>query len=207
MMRIGFSFATPTYYTIDEYYFSNLSSYLNLDTPSDPSDDFEGITEMDPNTYHYELNTPYRINTGIAFQIGTIGLISADYEYVEYSNAQFRHGADGYDFYNENDEIRSELKGASNFRVGAELRFGPTYIRGGYRYYGSAYKSGSLNEDADYNGYSAGIGYRQNKFYIDLSFSGLINYEKYMMYPNAWLEPVTMYNHDKILTGTVGFKF
>jgi hypothetical protein len=207
MMRIGFSFATPTYYNIDEYYFSNLSSYLNLDTPNDPTDDFEGITEMDPNTYHYELNTPYRINTGIAFQIGTMGLISADYEYVDYSNAQFRHGADGYDFYNENEDIRYELKGASNFRIGAELRFGPAYIRGGYKYYGSAFKSGSINEDADYNGYSAGIGYRQNKFYLDLSFSGLINYENYLMYPNAWLEPVNMHNHDKILTGTVGLKF
>ena len=207
MIRIGFSFATPTYYHIDEYYYSNLSSYLDYNTPNDPDDDYEGVTEMDPNTYYYELNTPWRINTGIAFQIGTMGLISADYEYVDYTNAKFEHGADGYDFYDENEEIRYELKGASNFRVGAELRFGPTYIRGGYKYYGSAFKSGSINEDADYNGYSAGIGYRQNKFYIDLSFSGLINYEKYMMYPNAWLEPVNMQNHDKILTGTVGLKF
>jgi len=207
MVRIGFSFATPTYYNIDEYYFSNLSSYLNLDTPNIPGDDFEGITEMEPNVYHYELNTPYRINTGIAFQIGTVGLISADYEYVDYSNAKFEHGADGYNFYDENEEIRYELKGASNFRVGAEMRFGPTYIRGGYQYYGSAYKSGSINEDTDYNGYSAGIGYRQNNFFIDLSFSGLINYENYLMYPDPWLEPVSIYNHDKILTGTIGLKF
>lgn len=207
MMRIGFSFTTPTYYTIDEYYFSNLSSYLDLNTPNDPTDDFEGVTETDPNTYHYELNTPYRINTGIAFQLGTMGLISADYEYVDYASAKFRHGADGYDFNNENEDIRLELKGASNIRVGAEVRFGPAYIRGGYRYYGSAFKSGSLNENASYNGYSAGIGYRQNKFYLDLSFSGLINSENYMMYPSAWLEPVNMHNHDKRLTGTVGIRF
>jgi hypothetical protein len=206
MMRIGFSFATPTYYNIDEYYFSNLSTFLDLNTPN-VSDDYNGILELSPGTYRYELNTPYRINTGIAFQIGTMGLISADYEYVDYSNAQFRHGADGYDFYDENEDIRYELKGASNFRVGAEVRFGPAYIRGGYKYYGSAFRSGSMNEDADYNGYSAGIGYRQDKFYLDLSFSGLINYENYLMYPNAWLEPVYMKNHDKILTGTVGLKF
>lgn len=207
MMRIGFSFATPTYYNIDEYYFSNLSAFLDYDTPGDVSDDIESLTELTPGTYHYELNTPWRINTGIAFQIGTMGLISADYEYVDYTNAKFEHGADGYDFYDENEEIRYELKGASNFRVGAEVRIGPTYIRGGYKYYGSAFRSGSLNEDASYNGYSAGVGYRQDKFFIDLSFSGLINDEKYMMYRNDWLEPVNMHNHDKILTGTVGLKF
>lgn len=207
MVRIGFSFTTPTWYKIDEQYYSNLSAFLNYDTPNDTTDDVNDAKDSGQGSYHYELTTPYRINTGIAIQIGKIGLISADYEYVDYSTAALRHGADGYSFSGENDQIKSELKGASNIRVGGELRLGSVYFRGGYRYYGPSYQSGTINAKTDYNGYSAGIGYRQKNFYLDLAFSGLINYENYLMYPNAWLEPVSIHNNDKQLTGTVGFKF
>ena len=207
MVRVGFSFTTPTWYNIDEHYYSNLSVFLNYDTPNDTGDDVNDSKDSGTGSYHYELATPYRINTGIAFQIGKMALISADYEYVDYSTAELRHGADGYSFSDENNQVRSELKGTSNFRVGAEMRFGPTYIRGGYRFYGSAFQSGTLNAESDYNGYSAGIGYRQRNFYLDVSFSGLINYENYLMYPNPWLEPAIIHNNDKQLTATVGFKF
>jgi hypothetical protein len=106
------------------------------------------------------------------------------------------------------------LKSTGNLRLGAELRFGPLYLRGGYRYYGSSFRDGTLNEGNNYKGFSTGIGYRQDKFYLDLSISWLNNYEEYMMYPDDprsnplySVEPVNLQNKDKYLTATVGVKF
>ncbi|MEZ4999044.1 MAG: hypothetical protein R2758_16900 [Bacteroidales bacterium] len=58
---------------------------------------------------------------------------------------------------------------AGNLRLGAEIRMGPLYLRGGYSYQGSPFVSGSLNEENTSNSYSAGLGYRQNKFYLDVA--------------------------------------
>lgn len=207
MLRIGFSFSTPTVYKVSENYFSNMTSYFNGDTPGNTDDDGNYSVEKDPLTYSYRVTTPYRINTGIAFQVGTLALLSADYEFVDYASAKLSRGIDGYNFSSENEDLRSNLKSAGNLRLGAEVRLGSVYLRGGYRYYGSSFNDSSLNADADYQGYSAGIGYRQKNFYVDFSFSGLINSEQYMMYPDAWLEPVVIDNHDKTLTATVGLKF
>src|SRR5512133_437946 len=119
-LRLGFSFTTPTVYRVTENYYSNLTSFFDGDTPSNPADDGNYEVKKDPMAYGYRVTTPYRINTGIAFQIGTMGLISADYEFVDYTTAKLSRGADGYDFATENQDIRSELKSAGNLRLGGE---------------------------------------------------------------------------------------
>ena len=213
-LRLGLSFTTPTIYSMSEVFYSNLSAHLDNDTPSDLSDDANPVIEMDENSYIYRITTPYRINAGIAYQIGTFALLSADYEFVDYASAKLSKGEDGYDFATENEDLVSELKSTGNLRLGAEVRFGPLYLRGGYRYYGSSFRDGTLNEATHYDGFSTGIGYRQNKFYLDLSMSWLNDYEQYMMYPDDprsnplySSEPVNLHNMDKYLTGTVGVKF
>jgi len=206
-LRLGFSFTTPTVYRVTENYYSNLTSYFNGDTPSNSDDDGNYEVKKDPMSYSYRITTPYRISTGIAFQIGTMATVSADYEFVDYSTAKLSRGADGYDFSDENEDLRAELKSTGNLRLGAEVRLGSVYFRGGLRHYGSSYSKGTLNEQADYNGFSAGIGYRQPGFFIDFSYTGMMNTENYLMYPDAWLDPAVIDSHDKFLTATVGLKF
>jgi hypothetical protein len=84
-LRLGLSFTTPTIYNISEVYYSNLSAKLDNDTPADVSDDANPVIEMDEMSYIYRITTPYRINAGIAYQIGTFALLSADYEFVDYA--------------------------------------------------------------------------------------------------------------------------
>ncbi len=213
-LRLGFSFTTPTIYTINEVFYNNLSAKLDNDTPNDPSDDANPVINQDDMSYRYRVTTPYHINAGIAYQLGTIAMISADYEFIDYASARLSKGADGYDFYNENQDITSELGSAGNLRLGAEVRLGGLYLRGGYSHYGSGFSSGTLNENSDSNGYSAGIGYRQNKFYVDMAMVLMNSYESYMMYPDdprsAPLyrsDPVDMNTKDKYLSLTVGLKF
>jgi hypothetical protein len=209
-LRLGLSFTTPTIYTIDETYYSNLSAdlYNEIDGAAHPE------INMDQMTYRYRITTPYRINAGIAYQVGTFATLSADYEFVDYAYARLSKGVDGYDFYDENQDLKSELRSTGNLRLGAELRMGSLYLRGGYNYYGSSFQNGTLNENSDYNGFSTGVGYRQKGFYFDLSMSWLHNYESYMMYPDDprtsplyASDPVYLHNRDKCLTATVGLKF
>jgi hypothetical protein len=213
-LRLGFGFTTPTIYTIDEVFSNSLSASLDNDTPSDPSDDASPVASQNNLTYRYHLTTPYHLNAGIAYQLGNFGLISADYELIDYSSAGLSRGVDGYDFTSENEDLAAETGVTGNLRLGAELRTGPLYIRGGYSHYGSPFESGTLNEDASSNGYSAGLGYRQDKFYLDVAMVWLNSYEAYMMYPDDSRssplynsDPVNLNTSDKYLSVTLGMKF
>jgi hypothetical protein len=210
-LRIGLGITTPTIYTINEVFYSNLSAKLDNDTPSDPNDDANPLVEQDDMTYRYRVTTPFHINAGIAYQLGSFALLSADYEFIDYSSARLSRGTNGYDFSTENEDLRAEFGSAGNLRLGAELRFGQAYLRGGYSHYGSAFVEGALNQNAVSNGYSAGIGYRQNKFYVDLSMVWLNSYEAYMMFPDAsplyTSQPADLNTSDTYLSVTVGLKF
>lgn len=213
-LRIGLSFITPTIYNINEVFYNSLTAKLDNDTPNDPGDDLNPAISQDDMTYRYRIATPYHINAGIAYQLGNIAMISADYEFIDYASARLSRGEDGYDFALENEDVSSELGSTGNLRLGAEVRLGGLYLRGGYSYYGSAFNSGTLNEDSDSNGYSAGIGYRQNKFYVDMAMVWLNSYESYMMYPDDLRsaplyssDPAYLSTKDKYLSLTVGLKF
>ena len=213
-LRIGVGFTTPTIYTIDEVFYNSLSVKLDNDTPADPSDDANPVVNNEDMTYRYRVTTPYHLNAGIAYQIGNFGLISADYEFIDYATARLSKGADGYNFETENEDLASEVGATGNLRLGAEARLGPLYLRGGYSHHGSAFTEGTLNEDASSNGYSAGLGYRQDNFYIDVAMVWLNSYESYMMYPDDsravpeyTSDPVNLNTKDKYLSVTLGLKF
>jgi hypothetical protein len=215
-LRIGVGFTTPTIYTIDEVFYNSLSAKFDYDTPSDPSDDANPVIPPadNPSTYRYRISTPFHLNAGIAYQIGNFGLISADYELIDYGSAKLSKGADGYDFAQENEDLAAEMTRTGNLRLGAEVRTGPLYLRGGYSFQGSSFTEGTLNEDATSSGFSAGLGYRQDKFYIDVAMVWLNSYEAYMMFPDDprpareyTSDPVNLNTKDKYLSLTVGLKF
>jgi hypothetical protein len=197
-LRLGFSMHTPTVYNMDETFYSSITS------------DFDAGSRQAGTgtaTYSYKLKTPGRINAGIAYQLGSSAILSADYEFVDYSTAKLKNGADGYTFDAENSDIKTELKGASNLRLGAEYHIGSMYFRGGYSYYGSAFSTGTLNEDKHYSGYSFGLGYRQKPFYIDFAYSGLMSKEQYMMYSDSRLDPAEIKSNYRTFSATIGLKF
>jgi len=203
-VKLGLSFHSPTVYNIDEYYYSGLTSevdYFNIGV------DEQWDIQTEGTYYSYKLRTPSRINAGVAIQIGSSAIVSADYEFVDYSNAKMSKGSDGYTFSNENDDIKSTLKNTGNLRLGAEYRLGALYMRGGYRYYGSAFRDETLNKGRDYSGYSLGLGYRQKGVYFDFAYSALMSSEKYMMYPDEYLDPLTIESTNNNFTATLGFKF
>jgi hypothetical protein len=204
MLRLGVAFHLPTFFKLEDEYYSYIdASFDNVDP--------EGIKDYSSDSpdlsYKYELTTPFRATGSVAYQFGKRALLSVDYEFVDYATARLRRGEDDYNFNSENDGIKDIYRKTGNLRLGGEYRLGAISLRGGYAYYGSAYAKSEANKDASYSLISAGIGFRQKKFYMDFAFTHMMHEEQYFMYPSTNIVPsVNDSNIDKFMT-TVGFEF
>lgn len=204
MLRLGVAFHLPTFFKLEDEYYSYIdASFDNVDS--------EGIKDYSSDSpdlfYKYELTTPFRAIGSVAYQFGKRALLSADYEFVDYATARLRRGEDGENFNFENDAIKDAYRKTGNLRLGGEYRLGAISLRGGYAHYGSAYAKSEANKDASYSLISAGIGFRQKKFYLDFAFTHMMHEEQYFMYPSTNLVPsVNESKTDKFLV-TVGFQF
>ncbi|MFN8356745.1 MAG: hypothetical protein U0Y10_19990 [Spirosomataceae bacterium] len=180
-IRIGASLTTPTWYDVAETYNSSIS--VNL--VGIPSTDNNGkpilIKELspvstDPNDFDYQITTPLKASGGIAlfFGNGKKGFISADAEYVAYDNIRVKtttltsSGNANFEQSNRKD-IQNTYKSVVNFKLGSEFRQGPMYYRGGVAYFADPYKVNVDNIDRTRLVYSAGLGYRNEGFYVDLT--------------------------------------
>ncbi len=184
-IRLGASLHTPTFYNLHYTFDTEMNSSLTYD---DGSQSFNAYPDRILE-YDYDLETPLQATVSGAFVIAKKGLLSVDYEYVDYGSTRFRRGGDGENFTTENQDIADVYRSVGNLRVGGEYRLTNTVsLRAGYEYYPSAYKSEAFgvaqpNSDADMNIYSAGLGYRRGNFFIDLAYrySDVTNYDS--LYP------------------------
>ncbi|HYQ58855.1 MAG TPA: outer membrane protein transport protein [Draconibacterium sp.] len=213
-VRLGASIHTPTFYDMHDFFHTEMYS-RNYNNPD--GIDNEALSPL--SNYDYQLQTPLRATFSGAFVIAKKGLISVDYEYVDYSTAKLRRGGDGYNFTSENHEISEAYKSVGNIRVGGELRATNNLsLRAGYEYYPSAYKSSSLGNDQfksddKLNIYSAGLGYRFGSFTLDVAYR-LSNQQEYELpytapssgyYPTPVMAKFDESTHDVLFT--LGFKF
>lgn len=200
MLRIGVAFHSPTWYRINEYLYQNMSSNL------DPK-----VFNVNPQRFEYALATPFRALAGAAVQIGKMGLVSADYEFADYSTARFSETGDGFDYSEKNLANKNTLKAVQNLRLGGELRLNKLYLRGGFAYYGKAFQQGEDNSNLDYTSISGGIGFREQRVSIDFGFTNFMYDQKYILYPldtNAFNPAVANLNTNRnMFTLTVGYKF
>lgn len=179
-LRLAFAFHTPTVYKIDEYVSDNISAYYSGTTARRANTSYSASNKL--TTYEYRLKTPAKALFGAAYQLGKLGIVSVDYELVNYSNAKFSQTGDGYDYSAKNAEIDNLLKMSNNLRLGAEFRISKLYLRGGYAYYGAPWSVGDINSGKDINIVSGGLGFRSNHFFADFSYSGMFNNQTYILY-------------------------
>lgn len=202
ILRIGLAFHSPTLYRIDEYTNDNISTWFSdLNQPIN--------AKNDPLTFKYTLTTPFRAIAGVALQIKKIALISADYEFIDYSSSKFATvGDDNFDYTEKNQSIKNDLKPVSNLRFGTEIRLKSIYLRGGYGIYGKPWAKGIINEDLFYKTFAFGFGFREQNIFADFGFSRMTSSEKYTLY-DAEIETVVS-NLDiakNMFTVTFGYKF
>ncbi|MCD4770180.1 MAG: outer membrane protein transport protein [Bacteroidales bacterium] len=199
-LRIGFAFHSPVILDLKEYYFDYAESGFD-----------DGMTySSGSERYRFssKLTTPMRITTGAALQLGKKGVISADYEFIDYTMARFSNASDNYNYYDENQDIKEVFNAAHNIRMGAEYRVTSSfYLRGGYSLYGSGFADGEDNQDNSYSVCSAGLGMRQSNFFFDISYSLRTNTQAYFMYGHSNLDPATITYNRNMITATLGFRF
>jgi len=201
-LTLGFSIITPTIFSMSENYYyrtdadfftfdlDNYGDYFdaNYDLIDNPNADFTSFYEddatLDQHSYeeesqfNYTITTPMRINGGISFFLAKNGFITADIEYVNYSNMKVK--SDEGDLSSNNQIITDLYSSVLNYRLGAEWRLKAFRVRGGYELRGSPYGSDDL--DLKSNSFSGGFGFRSAKFFGDLGVIYAITENKYAPY-------------------------
>jgi len=173
-LRAGLAFHTPTFYSMTDDYNNTMSSAF------DNGDSYSFNSPQ--GTYDYNLTTPMRVIGSVAFIYEKTGLISADYEFVDYSEPRF--DASDFNFFDVNDLIQKKYTGASNFKVGTEWKYQNISFRGGFAWYGTPFSDAYRISGADMSktSYSLGIGVRDKDYFIDLGYVLSMYSELYVPY-------------------------
>jgi len=179
-LRIGAAAHTPTLFGMSDQYYSSMSSDVSNGTFGYESP----IGEFD-----YELVTPWRVIGSAAVTIKNIGFVSAEYEFVDYSESafNFNRSLDAGDLSYEslvNTNIDTKYGTAGNLRLGAELVYDVFRIRGGYILQATPFNENIAAGDADLSRatYTAGLGIREESFFIDFGFAHTISTEYDIQY-------------------------
>ncbi len=194
-LRVGGAFHTPTFYTMHDEYYREISHTTDNNT---------NYEEKSPRgVYDYSLTTPMRAIGNLAFIYNQIGLIGIEYEFVDYSEAGF--SAPGESFGDIAREIKDKYTQAHNIRVGGELNLHPIQIRAGYGMYGSPYQK-NIN-DLERTNMSFGIGLKDQNYFLDFAYSLTSYKEDYYLYNPALVNAVKMDKKLHSFLVTLGFKF
>jgi hypothetical protein len=206
-IRLGVSIHSPTFYKIDEEY------YDRMNTTYDDGNIYHGYP-VDENgialptqTTSYSFTSPFRLNTGLGFVIGKVAAISVDYEFVDYTIMKFGKDDYGNSLDDKNTVIKKVMKPVNNLRFGAEGKLGKVFLRGGYAYYGSPYASVEENKNSNTMIYSGGIGFKEENFFFDVTYSHLVNTAYYYMYENESVASTRNITNQGRIMATLGLRF
>ncbi len=161
-VRLGGSYQSPTWYQLND----DLSQRIN----SDLADEDIGFIDFNiVNLFEtYTIQTPSKLTGSMAVIFGKNGLLSFDYGYQDFSNAELRPQSDP-SFQIVNNEITNQLGAVSTFRVGGEYRITQVSLRAGYRFEQSPYAN--TDTIGDLNSISGGIGYNFGGSRLDFSLN------------------------------------
>jgi hypothetical protein len=205
-LRLGAAIHTPTYYSVDDYYFSEVSynSTHGGDWPS----------------LYYDIQTPFRFIGSLALVFGdntskVAGTISADYEYANYSTMKYYNYEGDIHAQNLiNNNISNIYQASHSIRLGGELKFGVLALRAGYAMIGNPYVK--EQNDASKTYITGGLGYKTKNFFFDLGYAYTLasNNAKYYTYDNeealygSATQPATKLSHNEhLIQATIGFRF
>lgn len=185
--RFGAAIQTPVINNITERWYQSGETQFT-------SSKFNGYASSPDGEYRYSFVAPYRANFGMAYTLGSLAVISADYEICDYSQMQFRaEGSDRDYFQDVNEDIKERFGMSHIFRAGGELKLGPLAIRAGYGFSTSAerydYYGNEIKPSLTQN-FSFGLGYSSNgSFFADLAVrKNFITKEYYMPYSDYILD-------------------
>lgn len=193
-LRFGLAFYSPDFYRLTDNWNAQIDA--EFDTASYSAKSPQGI-------FNYRLTTIPKIIGSVGIILGKYGLLSADYEFLDYSQALL-HSND-YPFYNENEAIKESYKQSSILRIGTEWRANPLYFRTGYAFYESPYKQETGN-DGSVQSFSLGLGYRVSDYFFDIAYVYALKSENLYLHSLS-NDAVHITNAFHKITFSFGYKF
>lgn len=191
-ITIGVSVITPTWYSINERFYNQLTANFdhfdmanypdyfdaNYDIIKNENADFTTFYEDQSKpvlkeeawdeeiNFDYNLTTPWRVNGGATFFIKKAGFITADVSWIDYSTTTLK--GKGSSLEDQNIITRALYQSVINYSIGGEARIKNFRIRAGYAHFGNPYKEQN-QVDRSRNNITGGVGFRKSKFYLDLT--------------------------------------
>ncbi len=208
-LRLGASFHSPTWYTLNDDYYTNLDYSYN-----DGESQYYENRSPD-GSFKYRLKSPARLvgSAGTLYKLGPIqGFINADLEWVDYNNNRFdftSHSTDPAEEQNTidiNDEVEKYLGSVVNLRLGTEMAIGVLRLRAGIERGDSPLSADTQKVRTN----SFGIGVREDNFFVDLGIRFRKFEEGYVPYVLVDPADESLVNNEVTQTRivvTAGFKF
>lgn len=166
--RLGIAVHSPTFFNLEDEYSYVMKSNFFEEPAKDAGTSFKQVypTDNKIGVYKYDYRTPWKFTLGGSYIFGKIGLLSIDYDIIDYASAKFSNG----DFNAVNQQINDIYKMTGNLKVGAEVRLNNLFsLRSGYNYFGNMYSDKSKMEQSA-SQYSAGLGFRYDNIFVDASY-------------------------------------
>jgi len=210
--RIGLAFHTPTHIELNDASYISIESHTDsLLLQTNPSaSPVRSYSQDSALVFNYSLNTPYKAILSAMMLFGRIGFLTADMEYVNYASMRYNYGI-LYEKQSDemNQVIQNTYQQTLNLRLGAEARLKNVSLRGGFAYYGSPQTKNEMYSPR--TNITAGVGYRQQYWFIDASFTHSIQKNKELPYilarSNANVQTASIENSRNVVAVTLGVKF
>lgn len=194
-LRIGLSLQTPTLYSVTDNYYSTLVYNRTISTNNGPFSPYGTI--MAPGVpKSFQLQDPVQINASAAYIIGTKGLISVGYDYINYTGTKFL-SIDNQDYTNVNDGMKQTLNDVRTIKIGGEYKLTNNFsLRAGYANTNNGTKAdaekfldpNTKRVDTEYflhnstNYFTLGFGYRESNWFIDFTYMNKVVDETFYAY-------------------------
>jgi len=217
-LRLGFSVHTPMFYRLEQVNYATMDFNTTV----------KGSTNTPADNYvQYRYQTPFQFNASAAFMAGDKGFVSAEYVYRNFQGMKMTD-VDGYNFSDVNSDIDNMLDAVNTFKIGAEYRLTNNFsLRAGFANVSSVtnseaqkvLSSTTVRTDTEYfthnktNYITAGMGYRENNWYVDMAYTNRLLDEDYHAFnTNGFNEtyqvaPASVKTTNHRLVFTVGLRF
>lgn len=196
-LRLGATFTSPTYYTIDDSYNESLATNISNGSRYEDGPQNYSLT--------YNMRTPLKLAGGAAVFIKSFGFITGDIEYVDYSSTHISSDVN-FDASGDNATIKSLYQSAVNYHIGAEARLTSFFLlRGGYGIQGKARRDDNAS---DIKTVSGGLGLRFGQYYLDATYTHATGNQTVFPYEIGTASPSALLNRT-LDNGylTLGYRF
>lgn len=200
-LRLGVAYHSPTAYSLtDAILNAEMNSYGVLNDVGETVN-ASAKHKSEYRYYYYGMTSPQKVILSAALQLGRRGMISVDYEMVDYTTMNAYDG-NGFVYEDLRQDIEASLENVGNLRLGAEWRFNDAMtLRGGYAHLPSPVKDAlvanrqvvntpsltphyAFVSNSGTNVFSLGLGFKFDVFYFDFAYQNRSFVEHFYPYYN-----------------------